>query len=574
MKHRTAARIVTWALVATAACSSDGTGPSAPTCSSALASQLTLAVGAYASIDPASGGGCVTFPANASSVDSAEYLLVAQSTAGTFGESSPFALRTATLGAAPMLLAQLQQPPVASPTPAGRFDALLRRLGREHAARAAAARSGALARAALRSPTPAPAPPVLGSLRQFTVCANETSCGAAADFKTVGARVLAVGAHVAIYVDTLAPAGGLNSADIDTLRQVFDTLLYPLDSATFGAVSDLDANGVVIALMTPVVNSLTTKAACTASGGAYIAGFFFPADLDPSAPAFQTNGGEIFYSIVADPNGTLSCAHSATAIKTGTLGTFAHEFQHMINYAQHTLIQIQGGTVSEEGWLDEGLSQYAEELTARRYLQAGDMATWDQLVGNDVVDAYQYLTATGASPLLIEFDQGTQAERGASWLFTRYLVDQYGAALPGRLVQTTLTGAANVAAQTGHGFDTTVTRWALANWVSDLPGFVTPPELSYVSNVQDTTSWHFRTRTFASLHQQDPNTFPFAYPLVPTVRAGSTVNLSGTLRSGSGVYVRALQAPGAPAFTLLFNSGGNSALPAAVGPRLNVIRIR
>src|SRR5256886_13543786 len=264
MKHGTAERIVTWALVATAACSGDSTGP-APTCSSALASQLTLAIGAYASIDPASDGGCVTFPANASTVDSAEYLLVAQSTAGTFGESSPFALRAATLGAAPMLLAQLQQPPVASPTPAGRFDALLRRLGREHAARAAAARSGALARAALRSPTPAPAPPVLGSLRQFTVCANETSCGAAADFKTVGARVLAVGAHVAIYVDTLAPAGGLNSADIDTLRQVFDTLLYPLDSATFGAVSDLDANGVVIALMTPVVNSLTTKAACTAS---------------------------------------------------------------------------------------------------------------------------------------------------------------------------------------------------------------------------------------------------------------------------------------------------------------------
>src|SRR5207248_6673379 len=147
------------------------------------------------------------------------------------------------------------------------------------------------------------------------------------------------------------------------------------------------------------------------------------------------------------------------------------------------------------------------------YLVQADTATFSEYAFNEVDDAYKYLSATGASPLLIEFDQGTLAEVGASWLFTRYLVDQYGAALPGRLVQTTLAGAANVAAQTGHGFDTTVTRWALANWVSDLPGFVTPPELSYVSNVQDTTSWHFRTRTFASLHQQDPNTFPFAYPL-------------------------------------------------------------
>src|SRR5216684_9107953 len=98
MTYRTAQRIATWALLATAACSGDNTGPSAPTCSSALASQLTLAIGAYASIDPASDGGCVTFPANASAVDSAEYLLVAQSAAGTFGQASSFALSAATLG--------------------------------------------------------------------------------------------------------------------------------------------------------------------------------------------------------------------------------------------------------------------------------------------------------------------------------------------------------------------------------------------------------------------------------------------------------------------------------------------
>src|SRR5438477_660797 len=105
MKHRTAGRIVTWALVATAACGHDATAPSAPTCSSALASQLTLAVGAYASIDPATDGGCVTFPAN-TSVDSAEYLLVAQSAAATFGQTAPFRLRTATVTAAAMPLAQ------------------------------------------------------------------------------------------------------------------------------------------------------------------------------------------------------------------------------------------------------------------------------------------------------------------------------------------------------------------------------------------------------------------------------------------------------------------------------------
>jgi hypothetical protein len=379
----------------------------------------------------------------------------------------------------------------------------------------------------------------------------------------VGARARAVGAHVAIYVDTLAPKNGLDSAQINGLRQVFDTVLYPLDSTTFGAVSDLDSNGVVIALMTPVVNSLVTRAMCNTSG--FIAGFFFPPDLDLIAPPSQSNHGEIFYSIVADPSGTVSCAHSSGIVDTITPGTFVHELQHMINFAQHVLIR--GGAASEEGWLDEGLSKYAEEAAGRHYLSLGDTGTFSLYAFNDVDDAYKYLSATSASPLLIEFDQGTLAEVGASWLFARYLVDQFGAALPGKLDQTTLVGSANVATQTGQSFTTTVTHWALANWVSDLPGFITPPELSY-------PSWHFRTRTFASLHQQDPGRFPLPYPLVPVVSAGSAVNLTGTLQSGSGLYLRALQGPGAPAFSLFFSRDGTAALASAIVPRLNVIRIR
>jgi len=208
---------------------------------------------------------------------------------------------------------------------------------------------------------------------------------------------------------------------------------------------------------------------------------------------------------------------------------------------------------AEEGWLDEGLSKYAEELAGRSYLP-GDTATFLQYVNNNLYDAQQYLRAPGNSPLLIEFDQGTLAEVGASWLFVRYLVDQYGDSLPGKLDQTPLNGAANVATQTGQDYTTIITRWALANWVSDLPGFTAPPELKY-------PSWHFRAE-----YQ--------SYPLVPSTSAGSAVDVSGWLRSGSGVYHRAFQGPSAPAFTLSFRSSPSALLPLAVGARLNVIRIR
>src|SRR3989454_2915875 len=290
--------------------------------------------------------------------------------------------------------------------PAGRLAAV-RGAVRDGGANRRGASIKALRRAVVRlvPETPlvvAAGPPTVGSLRAFKVCATQTC----ASFKTVGARVQSLGAHIAIYLDTLAPANGLTTADFDMLGTVFDSRLYPIDTLAFGRESDVDANGVVIVLMTGVVNALVTKTQCNTSG--FIAGFFFPADLDPTIRT-QYNNGEVFYSIVADPAGTLSCAHSATEGKRSTPVTVTHEFQHMINFTQHVLVRA-GST--EEGWLDEGLSKYAEELAGRTYLP-GDSASFSQYAFNEVSDAYKYLSAPGSNPLLIPVDNGTLAEVGA-----------------------------------------------------------------------------------------------------------------------------------------------------------------
>src|SRR5207302_11374107 len=135
------------------------------TCASALAWPLPLAVGASASIDPASDGGCVTFPAN-TSVDSAEYLLVPQSAAGTFGQTAPFNLRTATLMAAAMPLAQRLVEPASPRAAATLFDGMLRPRGRALRVPAPTARRAP----ALAPPTPRPSPPVVGTLRPLGAC--------------------------------------------------------------------------------------------------------------------------------------------------------------------------------------------------------------------------------------------------------------------------------------------------------------------------------------------------------------------------------------------------------------------
>jgi hypothetical protein len=104
----------------------------------------------------------------------------------------------------------------------------------------------------------------------------------------------------------------------------------------------------------------------------------------------------------------------------------------------------------------------------------------------------------------------------------------------------------------------------LANYVTDRGG--APPELQY-------DSWNLHS-VFASLHTQRPATFTNPYPLVPPVSPGPDVNLSGTLRAGSGIYLLATQAAGDPGFTLSFTAPNGGPINPATMPRLNVIRLQ
>jgi len=529
-------------------------------------------VSKYVSLDPASAGGCFSFPANPSTVDSAEYLLVAQSAAEIPTTSSPFLLEASPAAATMAPASPLRSPLSPARSNAAAFDAFLRRAGRTGVFGSGGPPQAVVPRSAAAGVS---ATPALGDLRSFVICGT-TTCRTpdGQQFYTVTrwARAEAVGAHVVIYVDTITPVGGpmggFTAAGLDSLLQVFDATVYPLATTTFGALSDLDGNGMVLALMTPVVNSLVSLADCHTGG--FIAGFFFGGDLYPGLAQYF-NDGEVYYSIVPDPDSTLSCAHPSAQVARLAPTTFMHELQHMINFTQHVLVRR---VPAEEGWLDEGLSKYGEELVARSYLP-GDTATFHRYLNfNNLYDAYQYLSAPGESYLLLAHDDGSLAEIGASWLFVRYLMDHYGPGLAGLLVQSPFHGPGNIVARTGApNFQVLVTDWALANWVSDLPGFTPNSELQY-------TSWSFRA-TFDTLHNQYPTCsgqnlacFPQSYPLVPATSAGNAVSLSGWLRAGSGAYARALQGPGAPGFALRFSIDGATALPAGVVPRLTVIRIR
>ena len=520
----------------------------------AATAPVQLAVGDYAIVDPGQVAGCVRFPAD-TGTDSVKYLIAPQAASGSPGDTTTFDLRGDTA------LASVKLGPAGSTALpyAVWFDAHLREL------EAAAAR---LPRPAMTPPlqlAPAAAPSV-GSQRTFHVC-DVSPCDQVQDFTQVTATLHYVGQHAGIYVDNAAPAGGFSDSALAALGQLFDSDLYDVDTRAFGAESDVDNNGLVFILLTPAVNRLTPKSACSQS---FISGFFYYVDIDPAYKNdSRSNQAEVFYAIVPDPDATVSCSFATSQVARLIPVTFIHEFQHMISYYHHVLL---GGGATETLWLNEGMSHLAEELGGWHFLAQGDTSRFSDFVLGDLYNAYLFLEDPSAYATMFASGTGTLEERGAAWLFLRWILDQYGDPgqsdydLTRRLEETRLRGAANVEAATGDSISRLLPQWFLANYVSDLPRFTAPGRLSY-------KSWSFR-QTYASLHQQSPTTFSRAFPLVPPAYLGGLFDVSGVLRSGSGAYVLAVQAPAQAGFGLRFTNGGGGALPDSLEARLNVVRIR
>lgn len=507
-----------------------------------------LTVGEYATIDPTTVTGCARFPA--AGLDSVKYVIAPQSVSGLAGDSATYHL----LGDSALAsVAMSRRAP--SPLPfAVTFDTHLRELESGYAGRPRPAMAPREAGAAAASTL------TVGQQRTFHVC-NTVTCSQAADFTTVTAALMYVGKHAAIYQDIAAPTGGFATSDFQTLGQLFDSDLYDVDTRAFGVESDVDQNGLVLILFTPVVNKLTPKNQCSTS---FVTGFFFAIDIDPSFKNDnRSNQAEVFYAIVPDPQGTASCLFTTSSVRRLVPVTFIHEFQHMISYYHHVLLR-NGST--EDLWLNEGMSHLAEELGGWHFLAQGDTTEFSNFAIGDLYNAYKYLKDPGAYFAFFKEGTGTLEERGGAWLFLRWVLDQFGDDVTRRLSETGLKGTANVAAATGEPVAGLLPQWFLANYVSDLPGFTAPTRLTY-------TSWHFR-KTFASLNQQSPTTFDRPFPLVPGSYPGGNFDVSGVLRAGSGDYFLAVQLPGQQGFGLQFTQGGGAPFSSSVPARLNVIRIR
>lgn len=376
-----------------------------------------------------------------------------------------------------------------------------------------------------------PGTPAVGDLWALNVASG---CSGARDDRQ--GRVVSIGQHVIIVADTLNPAGGFTTAQYDSIALEFDSLVYAVDSANFGAPTDLDANGRAVAFYTRAVNELSPPAS-----SAVVAGYVTSRDLFSSAPTScpRSNEGEIFYMLVPDPTGAVnSNVRTVSYVRGGTVGTLAHEFQHLINSSRR--IYLEGTSTMEEVWLNEGLSHIAEELiffrTSLGLSPGSNIALSDLTTGPNAsrrVAAFNtyanqnygrlrsWLQRPDTAGAFKNSDR--LAVRGAIWAFLRYAADRKGGAQTSTwydLVNSSSSGKTNLTEVFGGTPDEWLRDFTAAMYADDA--------VAGVAATYTQPTWNFRS-VYGGLG---------GYPLgVRSLSDGVGLTLSYSA-GGGGAYAR------------------------------------
>jgi hypothetical protein len=173
-----------------------------------------------------------------------------------------------------------------------------------------------------------------------------------------------------------------NQRDLNVLAETFEKSIYPTNRAFFGSEWTPGVDG------DPHIYILYARGI-----GDDIAGYFSSADEWPPQVNRYSNSHEMF----------LFNADNSPLDDESTLGTMAHEFQHMIHWYQDQ---------NESSWMDEGFSELAA------------------LLNNFYSGGFDWLYTRNPDLQLnswpAESQEDTTPHYGASFLFITYFLDRFG----------------------------------------------------------------------------------------------------------------------------------------------------
>lgn len=385
-----------------------------------------------------------------------------------------------------------------------RFDAFLRDTERDLPVDPAAAASVSPSKSVAKSVQ-------VGQSASFRVLASLYSTSA---YRTVSATVKCVNEHVAVYLDDDVP-NALTSDQLLTLCSQYESALSA-EFAILGDPPDMNGDGVITVLLTKAVNQLG------GSGGGIVTGFFFAGDLmtqSSSNPA--SNQQEIVFALVPDELGTYGTAIPTDfALQNLLSAVIPHEVQHLLSYHYHVL---ENDGVAEATWLNEAMSHLIEDVVG---------------YGQENPSRIELFLAETQSAGLIPTSSPDLAERGAGYLFLRFLYEQAGNGngFLRDLLQTPQNGVTNVEsafAGSSTSFDEWsefIFRWGVAVAVTDAD-VTTDSRYVYEGRSYNSTTSHYEGVCLICETEDGRGTILTGVTALPT---GSSGNVS--ISASAGAY--------------------------------------
>lgn len=175
--------------------------------------------------------------------------------------------------------------------------------------------------------------------------------------------------------------------------------------------------------------------------GSGVAGYYSSADQYSRLANPYSNEKEMFYINLRWLNNSSDYNYYETVL--------AHEFQHMIHWANDR---------NEETWINEGLSEYAQEVAG---------------YGTDTVFAGAFINLPDTQLNTWKVDSASNAEHyGSAYLFVNYLTQQYGPDTTKALVAQPANGVQGVTAalaDQGYSadFNAVFADWVIANYLDE-----------------------------------------------------------------------------------------------------------
>ena len=295
-----------------------------------------------------------------------------------------------------------------------------------------------------------------GSGRRFFLHVTADALEDERGYVPVQGMLAGEGKYARVYLDNDVPKSGLAPGLIVEIIRLLDEEIIPRSRKLLGEHADVDRDGKLAVLVTAWLGRLC-------GGRTSLKGFVRANDFQADVPAPFGNHADLVY--------LNSSVEPGTPLKT----LLAHEYTHAVCFSRRLADPWRAAPLpEEEDWLNEAIAHVAENLHAsdrsnsRRSNLDWSNLDWSNLDWSNLDwRIAAFLAAPQSSPLVVRdyYRAGLWRDsgcRGATYLFLRYCVDQFGERLLRDLVDSPVGGKRNLERATGIAFPELFRRWTIA----------------------------------------------------------------------------------------------------------------